>query len=636
MLNRTGMNRTALLLLLFFSWFTLLMPYDGFAFLQEQEPPVKESSLEESSKKDPPAKKSEEKDALQQGIEKYRLGDYEASIRLLDAYASDFRNEQEKRARAYYFLAKNYNAVNPIRVQELLRKSYETDLFIDVEENDGYFRKIVEAVRLDFIQKLPVHLYLEHAENAFELGEYHRAGYYYRVVLRKLPGKTFEKRIRECDAAKVRREEALKLYGEKQYPSAYVIFRELVKFSPRDRKIANAVRELETRFIEPRSASAGNNLLQKNYREAASDLEEVLAFRPGDRESREKLDFCRRSMSVQQESGSNVVVKEGSRLKKKKRKIFTLPVILGAAALGVLLYFLFIKKKDPGADLGSINVQSTPSGAFVWLDGADTGRVTNAVLVDLEPGSHTLKLTLEGYLDYQVNVTVEAGKETLVYAQLNQAPTPHFITSADVVAIPEGGENSFRVKLSEDPRSDVNVVVAYLSGDTDLTIGSGESLVFTSANWDSFQTVTLQAAMDDDTDDGEAVFRLSAPGIPDKDIAARELDSGGVGALFVSPVSGFSASGGVGGPFSPSVKTYILQNTGSRLIQWTAVHNESWVSLSDSEGVLNPGTSTAVTVHIRSSANSLAVGTYNDTVTFTNDTNGIGNASRTVSLTVTE
>ena len=54
--------------------------------------------------------------------------------------------------------------------------------------------------------------------------------------------------------------------------------------------------------------------------------------------------------------------------------------------------------------------------------------------------------------------------------------------------------------------------------------------------------------------------------------------------------------------------------------------------LSATGGTLAPGATTNVTVSINADAQSLAVNTYSDTVSFTNASNGAGNATETVSL----
>jgi M6 family metalloprotease-like protein len=104
--------------------------------------------------------------------------------------------------------------------------------------------------------------------------------------------------------------------------------------------------------------------------------------------------------------------------------------------------------------------------------------------------------------------------------------------------------------------------------------------------------------------------------------------------LSVSPAGSLSFSGTQGGPFSPASGQYIVQNTGGVTLDWTASRNQTWVTLSPAGGTLPPGQSMAMTVSINVGGNSLPAGSYGDTVTFANATNGNGNTSRGISLTV--
>ncbi len=106
-------------------------------------------------------------------------------------------------------------------------------------------------------------------------------------------------------------------------------------------------------------------------------------------------------------------------------------------------------------------------------------------------------------------------------------------------------------------------------------------------------------------------------------------------ALAVTPGGPLSSSGLVGGPFSPSSKTYTLTNTGDLPLNFAATRSAAWVSLSQSAGTLNGGESTTVIVSLNGNADGLAAGSYSDSVTFANNTNGTGDASRAVNLTVT-
>jgi hypothetical protein len=107
------------------------------------------------------------------------------------------------------------------------------------------------------------------------------------------------------------------------------------------------------------------------------------------------------------------------------------------------------------------------------------------------------------------------------------------------------------------------------------------------------------------------------------------------GSLSVSPAAGFASAGPAGGPFTPSSQDYALQNVGTTSIDWSAAKVEAWTALSAASGTLAPGATTTVTVAVNAEAETLTAGVYDDTVTFTNTTNGDGNTSRDVTLTVT-
>ena len=108
------------------------------------------------------------------------------------------------------------------------------------------------------------------------------------------------------------------------------------------------------------------------------------------------------------------------------------------------------------------------------------------------------------------------------------------------------------------------------------------------------------------------------------------------GPLTVTPAGGLTSSGTAGGPFTPSSLSYTVTNTGTAPMNWSATKVQSWVTLSSAGGTLAAGATATVTASINSGANSLAASgtSYADNVTFTNTTNGTGNTTRPVSLTV--
>jgi len=610
MLNWHKRKTFVLFTLFFFTWFTLFS-----------------QSLFSQSDKD-------HEDILLLGIDSYKLGDYEKSLQILEEYIQYEKKNRENLARAYYYLAKNYYAVEPELVKSTLLKAFEANWFLKVDEKDIFFKEVANAIKQSFLDSLPVNLYLKRADRAYEQGNYNLAIYFYRLIAEKFPAKTFEQQIGNCNKAQEQKSRALNLYKKNHWEEAYIELRELLKVSPADETVKSTISRIESDEILPLIKTAEDFFAVKNYKGAIPLFEKVLEFMPNNREMQARLTVCREMISKDsQNSESKSIEKEGVK-KKKKRKFPILPVILGSIAVGGILFLLFKKKKETAPTTGDIKVESSPNEASIWLDNKDTGKITPAILTDIQAGSHTVKLAKDGYLDYEVTINVEPGKETLIFATLTLAPTPNFLTNQDSVSVPEGGQNTFQVKLSEQPLDSVNASVAWISGDTDIAILSGHNLTFTEANWDTYQAVTLRAIEDDDAANGEAIFRISAAGVPDKDIIAVEQDRGGPGYLAVTPNSGFTSSGFSGGPFTPSSKTYILENTGTGSIHWTTSASISWISLSAAEGNLDPNSSTTVTLSINNNAYGLPTGTHTGTITFLNSTNGGGSTSRTVVLDI--
>jgi hypothetical protein len=79
------------------------------------------------------------------------------------------------------------------------------------------------------------------------------------------------------------------------------------------------------------------------------------------------------------------------------------------------------------AQTGSISVSSYPSGAKIFLDGSYKGK-TPRTIIDVEPGYHTIKLTLEGYPDWSKSVNVKEGETSYV----NKTPPPIVINEVEL------------------------------------------------------------------------------------------------------------------------------------------------------------------------------------------------------------
>jgi glucose/arabinose dehydrogenase len=101
---------------------------------------------------------------------------------------------------------------------------------------------------------------------------------------------------------------------------------------------------------------------------------------------------------------------------------------------------------------------------------------------------------------------------------------PQLVLSRNNVPLTEGGTAQFSVSLASSPSSSVTVTIARVSGDADLTVSSGASRTFTSANYSSPQNVTLAAAQDADFTPDTATFSVTLAGNPTRTVVATAVD----------------------------------------------------------------------------------------------------------------
>ncbi|WOX55518.1 DUF3344 domain-containing protein [Methanoculleus palmolei] len=69
---------------------------------------------------------------------------------------------------------------------------------------------------------------------------------------------------------------------------------------------------------------------------------------------------------------------------------------------------------------GSIAVTSIPDGARIFLDGTETGEMTNTTLVNVPPGDHTVRVELDGYQTAEEILTVTAGETVSCHLDLDR------------------------------------------------------------------------------------------------------------------------------------------------------------------------------------------------------------------------
>ncbi len=219
------------------------------------------------------------------------------------------------------------------------------------------------------------------------------------------------------------------------------------------------------------------------------------------------------------------------------------------------------------------------------------------------------------------DVVFSPAAATLALADLTVTPSNRDVPET-------AGETTFAVDKTGE--GSISWTAAVVSGGTWLTVISGAS------GTDAGTIVAAHAANTGiPARTGSIQVTPTEAGTPSVTVTVTQAGEP-AGELEVTPAGGLVSTGQVGGPFNPSSQAYTLRNIGERTIGWRAVRVQSWTSLSSNSGNLNPGASRVVTVSINFQAEFLAAGTYDDTVTFMNTTNGLGTTTRPVSLTIGE
>jgi len=174
--------------------------------------------------------------------------------------------------------------------------------------------------------------------------------------------------------------------------------------------------------------------------------------------------------------------------------------------------------------------------------------------------------------------------------------------------------------------------VDYLTIISSLTVNS--VLLHTGTSIDSSIPIDFLTLDDDDGNilNGTPHYYEICTGFGAHGIPCPELETG----LGVSPSTGFSSGGDVGGPFSPSSKIYTLENLGPDPVTYTVSNSESWVTVVDggTGSLPNVGDTALVTVLINGDADSLSMGRYYDSIVFINTADHVGDTSRPVNLAV--
>ena len=93
--------------------------------------------------------------------------------------------------------------------------------------------------------------------------------------------------------------------------------------------------------------------------------------------------------------------------------------------------------------IGIIEVNSTPAGAKIYLDGVDTGMATPFTITNVEVGSHVIKLDAFHYKIWEENVIVTANETTYLNPLLTYATQSTITLQPDAEGIDSTVEAAF-------------------------------------------------------------------------------------------------------------------------------------------------------------------------------------------------
>ncbi len=119
-----------------------------------------------------------------------------------------------------------------------------------------------------------------------------------------------------------------------------------------------------------------------------------------------------------------------------------------------------------------------------------------------------------------------------------------------------GSNGAIPVKLAAAPAGDTTVTVENVAGNANISVTAGSPLIFTTGNWDIYQTSTVHVASDADTLCTPATLSASAPGLTSCDVEVWEQETATyfitTNVLQATPGRiGMDMSGGVQRPYYP-------------------------------------------------------------------------------------
>ena len=181
---------------------------------------------------------------------------------------------------------------------------------------------------------------------------------------------------------------------------------------------------------------------------------------------------------------------------------------------------------------GDAGAVSVPSQALVFTTGdwSTAQSVTVEGVQDADTSDESVTVTVtalssdSNYEGETASVTVSVTDDGV--QELNDAAA--LVVTPDALSIPEDGSGSFEVSLATQPSAAVSVTVS--SGDAGAVSVPSQPLVFTTGDWSTAQSVTVEGVQDADTSDESVTVTVTATS-DDADVGAATIAGGSEGGL---------------------------------------------------------------------------------------------------------
>jgi hypothetical protein len=133
------------------------------------------------------------------------------------------------------------------------------------------------------------------------------------------------------------------------------------------------------------------------------------------------------------------------------KKLLLIPILLLFGLLITSFYEETTSPESGGTNKGSIFVSSTPTGAQIWVNGSNTGKITPDTVKNLDSGFVNITLKLTNYKDTTFSREILPNFTSSVFIQMSQPPI--YEVSFTNIQLFEQASSSFSgIKLSTGTR----------------------------------------------------------------------------------------------------------------------------------------------------------------------------------------